>query len=128
MSKLVLDSWAWIEYFEGSKKGEKVKQVLLDPRDEVFTHSVSLAEIISKAKRTGMNVDEVWTAVTGNSNVIEGKVEESKNVGITHATIKSRNRNFSLADAFVLAAARKIKAKVLTADPDFKNIENAIML
>ncbi len=48
MSKYVLDSWAWIEYFEGSPKGERVKDIISDSRNEILTHSVSVAEIISK--------------------------------------------------------------------------------
>ena len=113
MTRYVLDSSAWIEYFEGASKGEKVKAVI-DSRNEIFTHCVSAAEIISKARRTGKDTEAIWTAITSNSKIVEAKVEESKNVGITHADIKSKSRNFSLADAFVLATARKLKAKVVS--------------
>jgi hypothetical protein len=84
MSRYVLDSWAWIEYFEGSRKGQRVKDIIFDSRNEIFTHSVSAAEIISKAKRSGKDGDEVWTAITNNSKVVETNAEESKIVGITH--------------------------------------------
>jgi predicted nucleic acid-binding protein len=33
-----------------------------------------------------------------------------------------------VADAFVLSAARKLGAKVLTGDPDFANMEDVVML
>ncbi|MGI0078155.1 MAG: PIN domain-containing protein [Nitrososphaerales archaeon] len=128
MNKYILDSWAWIEYFDGARRGERVKEIILDPRNEVFTHCVSVAEIISKAKRTGKDVESVCAAIASNSNTIEVSLEDSKNAGIIHAITKTRNRNFSLADAFVLAAARKLKAKVVTGDPDFKNIDDAVML
>lgn len=36
--------------------------------------------------------------------------------------------NFSLADAIVLNAARKLRARILTGDPDFKSIDEAVML
>jgi predicted nucleic acid-binding protein len=128
MSKYVLDSWAWIEYFEGSTKGDKVKEIIIDPRNEIFTHCVSAAEIISKAKRTGKDIDSVWTAMSVNSNIIEPTIEDTKKVGVTHALTKSKYRNFSLADAFVLATARKMNATVVTGDPDFKNIDEAVLL
>ncbi len=51
MTRYVLDSWAWIEYFEGSRKGERVKEIILDSRNDIFTHCVSVAEIISKAEK-----------------------------------------------------------------------------
>lgn len=128
MSKYILDSWAWIEYFEGSSKGQRVKNIVLDSRNEVFTHCVSAAELVSKAKRTGKDVEALWLALTTNSKILEAGTEDSKDVGITHANTKSRNRNFGLADAFVLASARKLKAKIVTGDPDFKNIDDVILL
>ena len=128
MSRYVLDSWAWVEYFEGSPKGERVKAIIFDSRNEIFTHSVSAAEIISKAKRNGMDTDAIWIAIINNSKIVETNADESKNAGITHAIVKSKNRNFSLADAFVLATARRLKAKAVTGDIDFKNIDDVIML
>ena len=128
MSRYVLDSWAWVEYFEGSSKGKRVKEIIFDSRNEIFTHSVSVAEIISKAKRSGKDTDEVWTAITNNSKVLETRAENARDAGITHADVKSKNRNFSLADAFVLSSARDLKAKVITGDADFKNVVEAIML
>lgn len=107
---------------------ERVREVIFDMRNEIFTHCVSAAEIVSKAKRTGKDIEAVWLAVTSNSKFVGASIEDSKSVGIIHATTKSKNRNFSLTDAFVLAAARKIKAKVMTGDPDFKNVDDAILL
>jgi len=128
MSKYVLDSWAWIEYFEGSSRGLRVKELIFDPDNEIFTHPVSVAEIISKAKRSGKDPEGVWTAITTNSNILRTSAEECKNVGITHANMKSKSQNFSLADAFVLETARKLKAKVLAGDQDFRNIPGVVML
>lgn len=128
MSKYILDSWSWIEYFEGSAKGERVKEIMSDSRNEIFTHSVSIAEIVSRAERRGKDINEIWTAITNNSKVLETRAEESREAGVTHAEVKSSNRNFSLADALVLAAARRLGAKVLTGDTDFKNITEATLL
>jgi predicted nucleic acid-binding protein len=128
MSKYVLDSRAWIEYFEGSAKAKKVNEVILDSHNRIFTHCVSIAEIVSKAKRKGKDIDEILTAISSVSSVVEATLEDSANVGITHAVTKSKYGNFSLADAFVLATARKLSAKVITGDEDFKHIDDAIML
>ena len=37
-------------------------------------------------------------------------------------------KDFGLADAYVLAAARRLNAKVLTGDLHFKNIKDAVMI
>jgi predicted nucleic acid-binding protein len=37
-------------------------------------------------------------------------------------------KDFGLADAFVLATARKLKAKVLTGDMHFEGVKEAVLL
>ncbi len=128
MNRYFLDSWAWVEYLDGSSVGRKVREVIFDQRNEIFTHSVSAAEIISKGKRRGKDTEPIWAVMNSNSKLVVSSLDDSKDVGLLHAEVKSKNQNFGLADAFVLAAARKIGAKVLTGDPDFRGIPDAIML
>jgi predicted nucleic acid-binding protein len=128
MTKLVVDSWAWMEYFEGSPVGGRVRDKIIDERNEVFTHVVSIAQIVSKVRRRGKDVDTAWKAITTISKITKLDEIDSKEAGLLHAKIKSKNPNFGLADAFVLSAARKLKAKVLTGDPDFKGMDDAIFV
>jgi predicted nucleic acid-binding protein len=44
MTEYLLDTWAWIEYFEGSQTGKKIDQVLKSDQ-KVYTSVVSLAEL-----------------------------------------------------------------------------------
>jgi len=118
-----------MEYLEGSLLGEKVRQRISEHAgNEVFTHVVSVAEIISKVRRRGNDTDTAWSAIVSNSKVLAIVDIDSKEAGLLHAKMKSKNSNFGLADAFVLAAARKLRAKVLTGDPDFEGIADAEML
>ena len=48
--------------------------------------------------------------------------------GQKHAEMKSKIKDFGLADACVLAGAEKINAKILTGDPHFEGIKNAVMI
>jgi len=128
MTRYVVDSWAWIEYLEGSLLGEKVRERLADDGNEIFTHVVSLAEIISKVRRREKDTDAAWSAIMTNSKTIALSEKDSRDAGLLHAKIKSKHSSFGLADAFVLSAARKLGAKVLTGDPHFANIEDAVML
>jgi predicted nucleic acid-binding protein len=41
---------------------------------------------------------------------------------------KKKIRNWGMADSVILATARKLSAKVLTGDPHFKNIKDAVMV
>lgn len=124
MTNRVVDSWAWIEYLRGTEKGQHLKKEI-EAGSKLFTHSVTVAEIISKTKRDAGDTETAWHALLSLSKIIETDAEFAKEVGLLHADIKSKRPNFSLSDAFSLFAARKYGAKVLTGDPDFKGLPEA---
>jgi predicted nucleic acid-binding protein len=128
MTDIVIDSWAWIEYLDGSDLGYKVRDLILDERNKLYTHVVSIAEIISKERRTKKEPDTAWRAITSLTKVLRIDESDSMEVGLLHAEIKSRKKNFGLADSFVLHAARKMGGRVVTGDPDFRGIAEAILL
>jgi predicted nucleic acid-binding protein len=128
MTDFVIDSWAWIEYLDGSRLGARVRDVIMDERNRFYTHVVSLAEIVSKEKRRNKDPEIAWKAIMSLSKILQIDEKDSKATGYLHAQIKSKNKNFGLADSFVLHAARKMGGRVLTGDPDFKGIADAVML
>jgi predicted nucleic acid-binding protein len=127
MTSYVLDSWAWVEYLRGTKKGQVVKTVF-ERGDEVYTNSVTIAELISKFKREQLDFENAWRAVTTMSKPVVVKETDSKEAGLIHASVKSKSKNFSLADAYVLQTAKKLGCRILTGDPDFKEVGEAHML
>ncbi len=128
MSNIVIDSWAWIEFLDGSPLGSKVREMIMDDRNKLYTHAVSVAEIMSKERRRDKDPETAWRAITNTSKIVLGDEIDSKEVGLLHAQVKSKKKNFGLADAFVLHTARKVGGKVLTGDLDFKGIPDAILL
>jgi len=50
---MLLDSFAWMEYFMGTQKGKKVKR-LVDDDTQLYTSPVVIAEIYSQ-KNKGSN-------------------------------------------------------------------------
>jgi PIN domain nuclease of toxin-antitoxin system len=125
-TKYVVDSWAWIEYLDGSEIGKKVAMKL--KAQEVFTNIVTIAEVISKVGRKQKDPDIAFRAMTSLSNIVAGDDEFAKRVGLLHSGVKKEVPNFSLGDAFTLYTAKSLSAKVLTGDPDFKGIKEAEML
>ncbi len=41
----MIDSWAWVEFFAGTKIGEKVKAYVMGADQEIVISSINLAEI-----------------------------------------------------------------------------------
>ena len=122
--RLVIDSWAWLELFSGSEKGKSVDRAIGDAA-EVYTTGITLAEVVSTAARRGRPTEDKIQAIRSQSKVTVASSEDAIEAGTIHAQIKEKVPNFSLADAFVLQAAKRLGAKVLTGDPDFRGIKEA---
>ena len=128
MNSYVVDAWAWIEYLIGSEKGSKVKDILEDESNEIHTCAVTLAEVISKVVREGKDHEVAYSLLLSNSQIIDATEELSKSAGLIHAEMRRNEKDFGLADSYVLATAKKLRSKILTGDPHFKNIEAALLL
>jgi len=123
-SRTVVDSWAWIEYFDGSERGRAVEAKLKESK-EIWTSAVSLAEIVSRYRRRHLDESRPLEVLLSLSRVGTPTSDDSREAGKIHAEVKSRSRNFGLGDAFVLQLARKLDATVLTGDPDFRGLKGA---
>ena len=126
MARYVVDSWAWMEYLDGSEAGRMAKSKIEDR--EAFTSAITIAEVVSRVSRKGSDADMAFNSIVSLSKIVYVDEEFAKKVGLLHSSIKKRVTNFSLADAFVLQTAKNLDAKVLTGDPDFKGIKDAEML
>lgn len=124
----VIDAYAWIEYLIGSETGAKVKAILEEENTSIYTSAVTLAEIISKVAREGKDVETAYKILTTNSDIIDVDDQLSKQAGIIHAEMRKTTKDFGLADAYVLATAKKLKTKILSGDPHFQNIKQAISI
>lgn len=127
MSKHVVDASAWIEYLDGSEAGRKVN-ALLENNDETYTCAMTIAEVVSKVARKAKDVKVAYDVMLGNSQIVNIDEELSLQAGLLHCEMRKTLKDFGLADAYVLATARKLKSKVLTGDPHFKNLKEAVMI
>ena len=127
MTKHVIDAYAWIEYLDGTDAGRKVTEIL-ENSDSVYTCAVTLAEVVSKVARKGKDAKIAYDVLLGNSQIVCVDDELSLQAGLLHSEMRKTSKDFGLADAYVLSAARKLKAKILTGDAHFKSLKEAIMI
>ncbi len=127
MISFVIDSWAWVEYLRGSERGRRVEQEI-QSRKTLMTSSVTLAEVISKFRREGLEIEGAYQALTTSSKVVNLAEADARDAGLLHADIKKERKNFSLGDAIVLQVARKMNARVLTGDSDFEGFDDVEMI
>ena len=128
MNRIVVDSYAWMEYFKSSDKGLKAKEKIDDISNEIFIPQIVISEVVSSIKRQGLDPQEAVNIISGISNVMELTRDDCVQVGMLHAEMRKTIKDFGLGDSFVLFSARKLNAKILTGDPHFKNIKEAILI
>ena len=133
--KIVVDAYAWIEIFIGSKKGDKARETLTGA-DATYTPDVVVAEIARKYFREGVAEQTVLERL----KTIEETTDITpidKNVALESAKCylelseKAKTKGLqtpSLFDAIVLATARLLNAKILTGDEHFKDMPETLWL
>ena len=127
MTSLVIDSWAWIEYMNGTPAGRKVESAMSSAKD-LWTSVLTIAEVVSKYRRKGMDESQALDAIATLSRAGIPDAEDAIEAGRLQARIRKTSPNFGIADAFVLQLARKLGAKVVTGDPDFRGVKDATFI
>jgi len=121
---VLIDSWSWIEYWRGGPSSMKAAEFI---------------EGSEMALSSMINLTETYFWVLGHYG--EKKAEEKREtlkkrcflipvdegIGIEAARLKLSLKT-SMADSLILATARSRGAKVVTGDPDFKQIPDAIFI
>lgn len=116
---IVLDTSAWVEYFVGSRKGREIEGFLKSERDKIATPVIVLIELGCKAYKEKTDFKAQMDFVRQNSALLrldEGLVTDTAKI---YVELRGKNRKISLADAIILATARKHNATLVTCDSDF---------
>jgi predicted nucleic acid-binding protein len=126
---LIVDSYAWIEFLIGGRKGPEVRK-RLESTDYLITPDLVLAEVARKFGRDGQSETLVrghLRAVTALSEVASITIEVALQVPKADSDLRAHARGRKLnqpsfADVVVLSFARALGGKVLTADAHFEGL------
>ena len=126
---MLIDTSAWIEYFMGTREGEKVRDVVESDR-VLYTSPVIISEVLSKSIRTdGLEKGKERAEFIAERCVVVPIDEEiGLLAGKIHGEMKTKDKSFGMIDAIILATARHKKIKVLTKGRHFEGLEEAVML
>ncbi|MGQ9468752.1 MAG: type II toxin-antitoxin system VapC family toxin [Nitrososphaerales archaeon] len=121
---VLIDSWAWIEYWKGGSYADKA-QKHIEAKEETIISTLNMLEIYH------------WILQHYDVGVAEAKkntlrkrcfiIPVDEEIAIEAARIK-HSLKLALADSVILATARKIGAKIVTGDPDFKGMREVIYI
>ena len=113
----LLDSSAWIEYFEGNPILTKI----VDGQTIILVSSISLLEIKRKLLKEKI-ADEKIVRILEFMQRRAQVVEVSSEIAIQAAVFSHSNALHAI-DAIIYASAQHHKAILLTGDNDFRNLQ-----
>jgi len=121
----VIDTWVWVEYYlgEDSRVNEYVENDSLD----LFTSTITLTEIIKflhQNHETPENIRQVVSEIGIRSLVIP----VTEDIAILAGEFRNEGFSGGIADTIILATARAGGHKVVTGDPHFKALSDAVFI
>lgn len=125
--KYLVDSYAWIEYLDGSFAGEKVMKILKGG-NEIYSLNLVISEVVSRVKRKKGNFELAYNSIVSNSKIVEMTPEIAKESGLFHSEIRNKIKDFGLVDSIVFVISKKLNAKILTGDEHFRKFKEAVMI
>ena len=131
--RYVIDTYAWVEYFVGSKMGAEAKTYIETGR--AATPTAVLAELkrwhLKKIEENSIshkdmldNLDFVKT----NAQMIPLDSPLAERAGETDFMMKKLRRDWSIIDSIILTTARQEDAQIVTGDRHFEGLEKVILL
>ena len=107
-----MDTFAWIEYLDGSPRGTKVRDIVENSQHTIITSPISIAEIVSKYHRKKRDVSRALTELEHMSSIPPADNNIARLAGEIQAEQRKTQKEFPLADAFIGATAKVRHAKL----------------
>jgi predicted nucleic acid-binding protein len=120
---IAVDSSGWLEYFTDGPHADAFAAHLLRPK-QVVTSVISLYEVYKWLKRERSEQEALHAVAAMKRTLV---VEVSEEIGLTAGDL-SLEFGLAMADALILATARKHGATLYTTDSDFEGVPGAVVL
>ncbi|KAF5422391.1 MAG: putative nucleic acid-binding protein, contains PIN domain [Candidatus Methanomarinus sp.] len=124
----LIDTYAWVEYFIGSDKGKIVREILEDEKNVILTPECVLAELKGWAIRENIDFEELYQIVRKLSDIQCLTTNDWLDAASIRTEIRKNMKDFGMIDALIVAQQKRFNCKVISGDPHFEHIKNAMFL
>ena len=124
----IVDSWAWIEYFIGSKNGLELKKLMDNQNHKFLTMECTLSELQSYCLRTNNDFDHIYKIIKKNSILLPVSIDIWLKAAEVKHEIRKKVKDFGLIDAILAAKQSQLNCMVVSGDKHFKNIKKVIYI
>jgi predicted nucleic acid-binding protein len=124
----IIDSYAWIEYFIGSTKGEILNKLFSNKKDNFFTVECCLAEVNGWAIREKQDFERLFKIIKANSGILHLSQEDWIDAAKERFEQRKKQKDFGLIDAVILVKQKELRCKVVSGDSHFKKLKGVVFL
>ncbi|MFZ0830845.1 MAG: PIN domain-containing protein [Thermoplasmata archaeon] len=128
-SDILLDTWAWWELLRGSRNGAVIRRRFLRPSGvRLHTSTITVGEISAKLASMGeaRRIDGVIAAIRRAGRLHDVTTDLARTAGILRVELRKSDAQASLADGIVLATARSLGARLISADAAFRGQSDVV--
>ena len=124
----IVDSWAWIEYFIGSKSGLKLKKLIDNKNHRFITMECSLSEVKSYCLSTNNDFTLINKIVKKDSIILPVTADTWLKAAESKHEIKKKIKDFGLIDSILVAKQNELDCMLISGDEHFKNMKKVVYL
>lgn len=124
----LIDTYAWIEYFRGSKQGLILKKLFTNIKNKFVTMECCLAELRGYCLKNNFDFNKMYDIVKKNSFVFPVLREHWINAAKIRFEMRKKLKNFGLIDSILMAKQEELKCKIVSGDYHFKNSKNIVYI
>lgn len=120
-SEVVFDTWAWWEVLHGTPTGRRLQSAHL-AKGKVHSSAYVIAELSAKLANAGLGGELAAVAqrIASAGRIVAVDARIAAAAGPLCLALRQRDPGASLADALMLATARSMGLKLVSADAAFK--------
>ena len=124
----ILDTNAWLEYLVESKKGKVVNDLFERKNAVFFTLESTVSEILLWCLREKQKFNEVFALVRNKSLVEPIDLNKWVEAARTRTEMRKTLKDFGLMDSLLIAMQKETGGIIVSGDPHFKSLKNALFL
>ncbi len=118
---MLLDTSSWVEYFLGTEKGKKVKEII---KKEASASVITLGELVNWCLRNNKNHEQYVELVQLGSAILPVDKTTSVLAGRINHERKKSLKNWGVMDSIILATSMIYDLKLVRTDHHFQDQPN----
>ena len=121
----VIDTWVWVEYYLG--EDSRVNEYIENDSVDLFTSAITLTEMITFLYQKGESPETI-SQVVSEIGVRSLVLPVTESIAILAGEFRNEGFKGGIADTIILATARSGGHTVVTGDPHFRSLADAVFI